>query len=88
MTNAQFIFNALTKQDMLNVITFMKDNKTVSLNDAVNWLYGVTVIDGEDEVFERDHDVSYKYHIRQYRIDTCMYYQLPLDNEDDEVIPF
>ena len=87
MTNAQFILSVLNKQDILNVVTFMKDNKTVSLNDAVNWLYGVTVIDGEDEVFERDHDVSYKYHIRQYRIDTCMYYQLPLDNEG-EVVPF
>ena len=88
MTNAQFIFNALTKQDMFNVVTFMKDNKTVSLNEAVNWLYGVTVVDGEDEIYERHHDVSYKYHIRQYRIDTCMYYQLPLDYEDDEVVPF
>ena len=87
MTNAQFIFNALTKQDMFNVVTFMKDNKTVSLNDTVNWLYEIIVIDGEDAIFERDHDVSYKYHIRQYRIDTCMYYKLPLDNEG-EVVPF
>ena len=87
MTNAQFIFNALTKQDMFNVVTYMKDNKTVSLNEAVNLLYGVTVVDGEDAIFKRDHDVSYKYHIRQYRIDTCMYYQLPFDDED-EVVPF
>ena len=77
MTNAQFIFNALTKQDMLNVVTYMKDNKTVSLNEAVNLLYGVTVVDGEDAIFECDHDVSYKYHIRQ----------LPFDDED-EVVPF
>lgn len=87
MTNAQFIFNALTNQDMINVVAFMEDNKTVSLNEALNWLYEIIVIDGEDAIFERDHDVSYKYHIRQFRIDTCMYYQLPLDNED-EVVPF
>lgn len=86
MTNAQFIFNALTKQDMINVVTFMKDNKTVSLSDAVNWLYGVTVIDGEDEILNVIHDVSVQHHIRQYRI-TCIYYKLPLDNEG-EVVPF
>ena len=87
MTNAQFIFNALNNQDMINVVAFMEDNKTVSLNDAINWLYEVVIIDGEDNIFEREHDVSYASHMRQYRLDTCAYYNLPLDNEG-EVVPF
>ena len=87
MTNAQFIFNALTNQDMINVVAFMEDNKTVSLNDAINWLYEVVIIDGEDNIFEREHGVSYASHTRQYRLDTCAYYNLPLDNEG-EVVPF
>ena len=51
MTNAQFIFNALTKQDMLNVVTFMKDNKTMSLNDAINYLFEVINVCGEDYIY-------------------------------------
>ena len=86
MTNAQFIFNALTKQDMIDVVAFMEENKEATLAAAINWLYGVTVIDGEDEVFERDHDVSYKYHIRQYRIDIYARYGWDVDSDFD--LPF
>ena len=86
MTNAQFIFNALTKVDMIHVVAFMEENKTCSLNDALIWLFEpVFVEDGEDFICEREHDVSYAAHMRQYRIDTLSYYGYI---EDDEVVPF
>ena len=86
MTNAQFIFNALNKQDMIYVVSFMEENKTCSLNDAINWLFEIVFVeDGEDFICEREHAVSYAAHMRQYRIDTLSYYGYI---EDDEVIPF
>ena len=84
MTNAQFIFGSLTKLDMINVVAFMEENKTCSLNDAINWLYEVAIIDGWSYIFEREHDVSYASHVRQCRIDVLAYYGY----DDDEVIPF
>ena len=83
MTKAQFIFNALTKQDMINVVAFMEENKKATLTDAIDWLYDF-IIDGEDCIFEREHDVSYASHVRQCRIDTYTMYGW--DNIDE--IPF
>ena len=88
MTNAQFIFNALTKQDMLNVVTFMKDNKTVSLNDAINWLFEVFYVGGEDVICERDHDLPCAEYMNHCLIDVCELYNSSSFNEVDEVIPF
>ena len=85
MTNAQFIFNALNKQDMINVVAFMEENKDATLAAAINWLYEVVIVDGEDVICEREHDVSYAAHMRQYRIDTLSYYGYI---EDDEVVSF
>ena len=84
MTNAQFIFNSMTKLDMINVVAFMEENKTASLATAINWLYEIVFIDGEDCIFERDHDVSYASHVRQCRID--IYTMYGWDNIDE--IPF
>ena len=86
MTNAQFIFNALTKIDMIHVVAFMEENKTCSLNDAINWLFELVFVDGEDVICEREHDVSYAAHMRQYRIDVCAMYNL--GDIDNEVVPF
>ena len=86
MTNAQFIFNALTKINMIQVVAFMEENKTCSLNDAINWLFEVIYVEGgEDVICEREHAVSYAAHMRQYRIDTLSYYGYI---EDDEVVSF
>ena len=85
MTNAQFIFNALTKQDMIYVVAFMEENKDATLAAAINWLFEVIVVDGEDVICEREHDVSYAAHMRQYHIDTLSYYGYI---EDDEVVSF
>ena len=84
MTNAQFIFNALTKQDMIDVVAFMEDNKDATLAAAINWLYELVFINGEDCIFEREHDVSYASHVRQRRID--IYTMYGWDNIDE--IPF
>ena len=89
MTNAQFIFNALTKQDMIYVVSFMEENKTCSLNDAINWLFEVVIVDGEDVICEREHDVSYAAHMREYRSFVASYYCLyNLYSEEDEVVSF
>lgn len=86
MTNAQFIFNALTKIDMIHVVAFMEENKTCSLNDALIWLFEpVFVEDGEDFICEREHDISYAAHMRQYRIGTSSY---NVNISEDDVIPF
>ena len=84
MTNAQFIFNSMTKLDMINVVAFMEENKTASLATAINWLYEIVFIDGEDCIFEREHDTSWAEHTRQCRIDVFAYYGY----NDDEVVPF
>ena len=87
MTNAQFIFNALTKINMIQVVAFMEENKTCSLNDAINWLFEVIYVEGgEDVICEREHDLSYAQHMRQWRMDVCARYNL--GDTDDEVIPF
>ena len=86
MTNAQFIFNALTKQDMIYVVSFMEENKTRSLNDAINWLFEVVIVDGEDVICEREHDVSYAVHIRQCRLD--IYARYGWDVDSDFELPF
>ena len=84
MTNAQFIFNSMTKLDMINVVAFMEENKTASLATTLNWLYEIVFVDGEDCIFEREHDVSYASHVRQCRIDIYTIYGW--DNIDE--IPF
>ena len=86
MTNAQFIFNALTKQDMIYVVSFMEENKTCSLNDAINWLFEVVIVDGEDVICEREHDVSYAAHIKQCRLDIYARYGWDVDNDFE--LPF
>ena len=85
MTNAQFIFNALTKQDMTHVVTLMKENKTMSLNDAINYLFEVINVYGEDVIYERDHDLPSAEQMKQYRIDISSY---NVGISEDEVIPF
>ena len=85
MTNAQFIFNALTKQDMTHVVALMKENKTMSLNDAINYLFEVINVYGEDFIYERDHDLPSAEQMKQYRIDISSY---NAGISEDEVIPF
>ena len=85
MTNAQFIFNSLTKQDMIDVVAFMEDNKDATLAAAINWLFEVIIVGGEDYICERDHDLPYAAHMRQCRIDVLAYYGY---DDDDEVLPF
>ena len=87
MTNAQFIFDSLTKQDMAHVVAFMKENKTCSLNNAINWLYEVVIdVDGGDVVCEREHDVAYAAHIKQCRLD--IYARYGWDVDSDFELPF
>ena len=74
MTNAQFIFNALNKQDMTHVVAYMKENKEATLADAINWLYEFVFINGEDCIFEREHDALGAEHTRQCHIDVVAYY--------------
>ena len=85
MTNAQFIFNALTKQDMTHVVALMKENKTMSLNDAINYLFEVINVYGEDVIYERDHDIPSAEQMKQYRIDISSY---NVYTSEDEVLPF
>ena len=85
MTNAQFIFNALNKQDMTYVVALMKENKTMSLNDAINYLFEVINVYGEDIICERDHDLPSAEQMKQYRIDISSY---NAGISEDEVIPF
>ena len=85
MTNAQFIFNALTKQDMTHVVELMKENKTMSLNDAINYLFEVINVYGKDVIYERDHDLPSAEQMKQYRIDISSY---NAGISEDEVIPF
>ena len=85
MTNAQFIFNALTKQDMTHVVALMKENKTMSLNDAINYLFEVINVYGEDLIYERDHDLPSAEQMKQYRIDISSYNE---HLSEDEVLPF
>ena len=86
MTNAQFIFNALTKQDMIDVVAFMKDNKEATLAAAINWLFEVVIVDGEDVICEREHDVAYAVHIRQCRLDIYARYGWAVDSDFE--LPF
>ena len=85
MTNSQFIFNALTKQDMTHVVALMKENKTMSLNDAINYLFEVINVYGEDFIYERDHDLPSAEQMKQYRIDIS---SCNVGISEDEVIPF
>ena len=85
MTNAQFIFNALTKQDMTNVVALMKENKTMSLNDAINYLFEVINVYGEDVICERDHDLPSAEQMKQYRIDISSYNE---HLSEGEILPF
>ena len=85
MTNAQFIFNALTKQDMIYVVSFMEENKTCSLNNAINWLFEVINVYGEDFVCERDHDLPSAEQMKQFRIDINSYKE---HISEDEALPF
>ena len=85
MTNAQFIFNALTKQDMIYVVAFMEENKTMSLNDAINYLFEVINVYGEDYIYERDHDLPSAEQMKQYRIDISSYNE---NITEDEALPF
>ena len=85
MTNAQFIFNALNKQDMTHVVALMKENKTMSLNNAINYLFEVINVYGEDFIYERDHDLPSAEQMKQYRIDISSY---NVGISEDDVIPF
>ena len=85
MTNAQFIFNALTKQDMTHVVALMKENKAMSLNDSINYLFEVINVCGEDVICERDHDLPSAEQMKQYRIDISSY---NVGISEDDVIPF
>ena len=85
MTNAQFIFNALTEQDMIYVVSFMEENKTMSLNDAINYLFEVINVYGEDFVCERDHDLPSAEQMKQFRIDISSYKE---HVSEDEALPF
>ena len=89
MINAQFVFNLLTKQDMINVVAFMEENKDATLAATIYWLYEVIDVDGEDVICERDHDhdLPYAAHMRQWRMDVCARYNLD-DIDDDEALPF
>ena len=84
MINAQFVFNLLTKQDMINVIAFMEENKDATLAATIYWLYEVIDVDGEDVICERDHDhdLPYAEHMRQWRMDVCARYNLDDINDD------
>lgn len=85
MTNAQFIFNALTKQDMIHVVAYMEQHKTCSLNNAINYLFEVINVYGEDFVCERDHDLPSSEQMKQYRIDISSYNE---NITEDEALPF
>ena len=85
MTNAQFIFDALTKQDIAHVVAFMKENKAMSLNDSINYLFEVINVYGEDFIYERDHDLPSVEQMKQYRIDISSY---NVGISEDDVIPF
>ena len=85
MTNAQFIFDSLNKQDMTHVVALMKENKTMSLNDAINYLFEVINVYGEDFIYERDHDLPSAEQMKQYRIDISTY---NVGISEDDVIPF
>lgn len=85
MTNAYFIFNALTKIDMIHVVAFMEENKTCSLNDAINYLFEVINVYGEDFICERDHDLPSAEQMKQYHIDISSY---NVDISEDELLPF
>lgn len=86
MTNAQFIFKQLTKQDMIYVVSFMEENKDATLADAIIWLFELVIVDGERVyICEREHDVSYAAHMRQWR-SACARYNL--GDIDDEALPF
>ena len=85
MTNAQFIFNALTKIDMIYVVSFMEENKTMSLNDSINYLFEVINVYGEDFISERDHDLPSAEQMKQYRIDISSYNE---NITEDEALPF
>ena len=86
MTNAQFIFDSLTKQDMIDVVAFMKDNKEATLAAAINWLFEIVIVDGEDVICEREHDVAYAAHIKQCRLDIYARYGWDVDNDFE--LPF
>ena len=85
MPNAQFIFNALTKQDMTHVVALMKENKAMSLNDSINYLFEVINVYGEDVICERDHDLPSAEQMKQYRIDISSY---NVGSSEDDVLPF
>ena len=86
MINAPFIFNLLTKQDMIYVVSFMEENKDATLAAAIHWLFEVIDVDGEDVICEREHDLPYAQHMRQWRMDVCAMYNL--GDIDDEVLHF
>ena len=85
MTNAQFIFKQLTKQDMTHVVAYMEQHKTCSLNNAINYLFEVINVYGEDFVCERDHDLPSTEQMKQFRIDISSYKE---HLSEDEALPF
>ena len=86
MINAHFIFNLLTKQDMINVVAFMEENKDATLAATIYWLYEVIDVDGEDVIREREHDVAYAAHVKQCRLDIYARYGWDVDNDFE--LPF
>lgn len=85
MTIAMTIFKQLTKQDMTHVVAYMEQHKTCSLNNAINYLFEVINVYGEDFVCERDHDLPSAEQMKQYRIDISSYNE---NITEDEALPF
>ena len=87
MTNAQYIFNQLTKQDMIDVVAFMRDNKEATLAAAINWLFEITYLEGEMHICAKEHDVDYAVHVKQY-LSLGIYAKYGWDNDNDLEMPF
>ena len=85
MTNAMTIFKQLTKQDMTHVVAYMEQHKTCSLNNAINYLFEVINVYGEDFVCERDHDLPSAEQMKQFSIDINSYNE---NITEDEALPF
>ena len=85
MTNAMTIFKQLTKQDMAHAVAYMEQHKACSLNNAINYLFEVINVYGEDFVCERDHDLPTAEQMKQYRIDISSYNE---HLSEDEALPF
>ena len=85
MTNAMTIFKQLTTQDMTHVVAYMEQHKTCSLNNAINYLFEVINVYGEDFVCKRDHDLPSVEQMKQFCIDISSYNE---NITEDEALSF